>query len=191
MKYYPAFLDLRDRPCLVIGRGQPASEKARMLRRAGAKVSRSATFQPEKSHRFFLIVAAVDEPATGRAVREFGDRNRIFVNVVDQTDHCSFIAPALVDRGNLLIAVSTSGTSPAYASKIRRQLEGQYGKEHSAVLRLLGEIRPRVKRRLDSFEKRKAFYSELVEDDLLPAHREGGRRALEALIEQKLQEHEK
>ena len=72
MKYYPAFLDLRDRPCLVVGRGALASEKAQMLRRAGAQVSRSPTFRPQESRDFFLIVAAVDDAETGREV-EFSE----------------------------------------------------------------------------------------------------------------------
>ncbi len=188
MEYLPVFLDVKNRPCLVVGVGAVADEKARALEKAGAMVRRAETFEPEANPDVFLIMAATEDLAIARAVREFGERHRIFVNVVDKTEFCSFIVPAIVDRGNLLIAISSSGKSPAIASAIRRQLEQRYGPEYSAVIELLGQIRPQVRARLPRFEDRKAFYLQLVARDLPEIHRRGGGQAVQALIESKLEE---
>ncbi len=186
MRYYPAFLDLSERPCLVIGRGQLADEKAAQLERAGAQVLRSDHFDRTQAGQVFLIVAALESSELAQEVKDFGDRNRIFVNVVDQTEHCSFIAPAIVDRGNLLIAISTSGKSPALASQIRRQLEEQFGQEYSDLLEALSEIRPQVKERFHSFERRKDFYLQLIQRDLLQTVQTGGLAAVREEIQQAL-----
>ena len=186
MRYYPVFLDLRDRLCLVVGQGQLADEKAALLERAGAQVRRADRFNPEQARNSFLIVAVVEDPELGREVKEFGDRNRIFVNVVDQTANCSFIAPAIVDRGNLLIAISTSGKSPALASRIRRELEDQFGYEYSDLLEALAEIRPLVKERFHSFEERKDFYVHLIQLNLLETLKSEGLETVRTRIQKEL-----
>ena len=132
-------------------------------------------------------MAALESSELAQEVKDFGDRNRIFVNVVDQTEHCSFIAPAIVDRGNLLIAISTSGKSPAMASQIRGQLEEQFGQEYSDLLEALSEIRPQVKERFHSFERRKDFYLQLIQRDLLQTVQTGGLAAVREEIQQALQ----
>ena len=187
MRYYPVFLDLSERPCLVIGQGQLADEKAAQLERAGAQVLRSEHFDPTQAGQVFLIVAVLESSELAQEIKDFGDRNRIFVNVVDQTEHCSFIAPAIVDRGNLLIAISTSGKSPAMASQIRAQLEEQFGQEYSDLLEALSEIRPQVKKRFHSFEQRKDFYLQLIQRDLLETVQTGGLAAVREKIQQALQ----
>ena len=186
MRYYPVFLDLSGRPCLVVGRGQLADEKAAQLERAGAQVLRSEHFDPAQAGQVFLIVAALESSELAQEVKDFGDRNRIFVNVVDQIEHCSFIAPAIVDRGNLLIAISTSGKSPAMASQIRGQLEEQFGQEYSDLLEALAEIRPQVKERFHSFERRKDFYLKLIQRDLLQTVQTGGLSAVRETIQEAL-----
>ena len=186
MKYYPVFLDLRDRPCLVIGNGPMADNKASLLEQAGADVRRTDNFNPEIARDCFLLVAIVNDPEQGRHLKAFGDHHRIFVNVVDQTDSCTFIAPAIVDRGNLLIAVSTSGKSPALASRIRRDLENQFSTAYSELLEILGEIRPHVKKVFSSFEERKKFYANLVKQDLLEILDRKGRDSLKMQIQKQL-----
>jgi precorrin-2 dehydrogenase / sirohydrochlorin ferrochelatase len=186
MRYYPAFLDLGERQCLVIGEGPLADEKAALLERAGAQVVRSRDLDLQQAKNCFLIVAAVKDAELARRVKEFGERNRIFVNVVDRIEHCTFIAPAIVDRGNLLIAISTSGKSPALASRIRGQLEEQFGHEYSDLLEALSKIRPRVRERFPSFEQRKAFYLHLIQMDLLETLRSEGLEGLRGKIDKEL-----
>ena len=184
--YYPVFLDLRGRSCLVIGEGELADEKAKGLEEAGARVLRSPSFDSDSSD-VFLIVAVTGDPGVGRRIKEFADRNRILVNVVDQTPNCSFIAPAIARRGDLILAISTSGKSPALARKIRQQLEGQFGPEYEDLLQALGEVRPLAKERLNSFGKRREFYNRMVRDpELLDIARCHGAAAVRSRLERAL-----
>jgi siroheme synthase-like protein len=185
--YYPVFLDLRGLSCLVIGEGELADEKARGLEQAGARVLRNPAFDPDRSH-VFLIVAVTGDPALGRRIKEFADRRGILVNVVDQTPNCGFIAPAIARRGDLVLAISTSGKSPALARKIRQQLEAQFGPEYGDLVRALGEIRPLVKERLSSFRERSEYYNRMVRDpELLETARCHGAAAVRSRLEEGLQ----
>ena len=188
MRYYPAFLDLRGRTCLVIGEGGLAEEKASALRRAGAFVERQAEWDPAQAGQAFLIVAAVPDRASAEAIARFAEQNRILLNVVDQPEHCHFILPALLQRGDLLIAISTSGRSPALASLIRKQLERQFGNEYADLLRVLGEVRPLVKKRLERFEDRRDFYRQLVSGNLLETMQHGGKQKVRERIRKSLEE---
>ena len=188
--FYPVFLDLRGRPCLVIGNGELADEKARGLERAGARVLRSSSFDPERSD-VFLIVAVTEDRTQGRRIKDFADRRGILVNVVDQTPNCSFIAPAIVRRGDLVLAISTSGKSPALARKIRQQLEAEFGPEYGDLVQALGEVRPLAKERLDSFRKRSEFYNRMVRDpELLETARCRGAAAVRSRLERALGQEE-
>ena len=189
MSYFPVFLDLKGRLCLVVGDGDLAEEKAKALDRAGGCVRRSNDFVPDEARDAFLIVAAVEDRAMAKQIKDFAEAHRILVNVVDQTEYCNFIAPAVVHRGDLTIAISTSGSSPALAKRIRRQLETQFGQEYGDLLQALGEIRPRVKERFSSFDDRKDFFSHLVENlDLLETTRRQGLPEVRARIERALEE---
>ncbi len=188
MRYYPVFLDLSGRRCLVIGEGELADQKAAALKRAGAVVDRSRRFNPHEARQAFLIVAAEEDRDQAQQIKQFADENRILLNVVDQADHCSFIAPAIVERGDLLIAVSTSGKSPALASRIRQQLEEQFGSEYATLVDILGEIRPQVRGRFDSLEERKNLYQQLVQLDLLETIRDGGREVARARVQKAILE---
>ena len=184
--YYPVFLDLQGRHCLVIGEGELADEKAKGLEEAGARVLRSPSFDPDSSD-VFLIVAVTEDPGLGRRIKEFADRNRILVNVVDQTPNCGFIAPAIARRGDLVLAISTSGKSPALARKIRQQLEAQFGPEYEDLLQALGEVRPLAQECLNSFGERREFYNRMVRDpELLETARCHGAAAVRSRLERAL-----
>ena len=186
--FYPVFLDLRGRPCLVIGDGDLADEKARGLEQAGARVLRSSSFDPDRSDAF-LIVAVTADPGLGRRIKDFADRKGILVNVVDQTPNCSFIAPAIARRGDLVMAISTSGKSPALARKIRQQLEAQFGPEYGDLVQALGEVRPLAKERLNSFRERSKFYNRMVRDpELLETARRNGAPAVRSRLERALRQ---
>lgn len=174
MDYYPVFLDLRGRSCLVVGTGWLADQRAAVLEKAGAVVTREASFEESKATDCWLITAVTEDPAEAERLRAYANRNRIFLNVLDQTAFCSFIAPAIVERENLLIAISTSGKCPALATRIREELEGKYGPEYGEVVRALGDLRPQVKKRFRSFEDRKAFYYRVLDMNLVQILKETG-----------------
>ena len=186
MRYFPIFLDLQGRRCLVIGQGKLAEEKTDALRRAGASVRRIDTFRAADALEAYLIVAFAETPEVGGTVRRFAEQHRILVNVVDQTSNCNFIMPAVVERGDLTIAISTSGKCPALARRIRQQLEQEIGPEYGPYLELLGETRHIVKQRLAEFDQRRTFYRRLLEGNLLETFRNEGYQRTQAWILEEL-----
>jgi len=164
--YFPAFLDLRGRRCLVAGGGEIGERKARALLECGAHVIVvSPTLTPgltalaesgriERRERAFrrsdlrgcaLAVAATGERRIDEALAAMARRSRVLVNVVDRPHHCDFILPSVLRRGELQIAVSTGGRSPALAREIRRRLEGLFGPEYAELVRRVGADRRRAR----------------------------------------------
>lgn len=186
-RYYPAFLDLQGRACLVIGSGSLCAEKASALERAEAHVITANRFDPGQAREAFLIVADVDEEEA-KAIRQFGDRHRIFVNIVDKPKYCSFILPAVLHRGDLQIAVSTGGSSPALAGWIRRRLEAAFGTEYAVLLAELRRTRRQIRQRLTRYSDRKIFYRRLFDNGILDAARLGGEPAVRSSLERAMEE---
>ena len=188
MGYYPIFVDLNGQPCLVIGGGSVAERKVASLLDAQARVSvisprltrqleawaaelRIRTlrraYQSGDLRGFRLVFAATSDQALHQRLAAEADAAGVLLNVADRPAACSFIVPAVVSQGDLSIAVSTSGTSPAMAQKIRRQLSADFGPEYAQALQLLAHIRERLTReRLSSQERRHRFHS-LVNSPLL------------------------
>jgi precorrin-2 dehydrogenase/sirohydrochlorin ferrochelatase len=187
--YYPVFVNLQGKRCLVVGGGEVATRKVEGLLEADALVvvispqlseslSKLATQGIIQYHRrpfhaddvlgCALVVGATDQPGVNLAVCEAARRHKIWVNIVDTPDACDFIAPAIVRRGVLQIAISTGGHSPTMARRIRMQLEAFYGPEYGELLEKLGQERQRIRPMIDNPELRKAYYERLV-DALLAA----------------------
>ena len=121
MRYYPVFLDLERERCVVIGDGKLAAEKVAGLRGAGADVRAipSRDYRPGVLAGARLVFDASDDPEVNRRAWEEAEAAGILINVVDRPAQCRFIAPAIVKRDPLLIAISTSGESPFLASALR------------------------------------------------------------------------
>ena len=166
--YYPVFLDLTDRPCLVVGGGPVAEAKVEGLLAAGARVTvvsptvtaRLAGWAAEgwllhlaREYRAGdvegrrLALVATDDPAVTRAVVAEGRARSVWVNAADEPARCDFILPAVIRRGRLVVAVSTGGASPAAARAIREELEGYLTEEHAALVELAAEAREDLRRR--------------------------------------------
>ena len=188
MSYLPICLDIQDRRCLVVGHGKLADDKELTLRQAGASVRRMDAFNPAEAQEAYLIIAIVETPEEGATIRRFAEQHRILINVVDQTANCNFIAPAILRRGDLMIAISTSGKCPALARRIRQQLEQEIGHEYASYLELLGETRGLVKQRLPRFEQRRAFYQQLLGGNLLNTFRDDGYQSAQARILEELEQ---
>ena len=144
MDYLPIFAKLEGRACLVVGAGEVAWRKTRMLMKAGAAVTIVAPdadhevieaaengelvwlkegFKPEHLDNVFLVIAATDNPLVNELVSKAADKRRVLANVVDDTPKCSFIVPSIVDRSPIVIAISSAGKSPVLARLIREKLE--------------------------------------------------------------------
>lgn len=156
---YPVNLVLEGRSCLVVGGGRVALRKVEGLVACGAKVLVVAPrldpglsdqvgvtceqrgWEPRDLAGVWLVIAATDDPAVNRAVYEAGERAGIWVNGADDPTNCSFTLPSVVRRGDLQVAVSTGGRSPALASWLRRRYEGELGPEYEILLDLLATER--------------------------------------------------
>jgi precorrin-2 dehydrogenase/sirohydrochlorin ferrochelatase len=161
MKYYPIFLDVQDRDCLVVGGGDVGTRKAMGLYRSGARVRVISkkfsqkletisgiclvckSYEPSDLATAFLVFAATDNKALNQQVREDATAREILCNSAD-APRSDFILPSVVERGDLVCAVSTSGTSPALAKKIRGELEQMFGVEYGDFLVLMANIRKKL-----------------------------------------------
>ncbi|HEY3418705.1 MAG TPA: bifunctional precorrin-2 dehydrogenase/sirohydrochlorin ferrochelatase [Armatimonadota bacterium] len=156
--YYPVFLDLRGKRCVVIGGGKVARRKVEGLLEAGAEVIVIAprisampdgvqriqrAFTPGDLDGAMLVIASTDNPAVNDAIFREATARGIWVNVVDVPENCTFILPSVVRRGALRIAISTGGASPVLAKRLRKSLEGQFGEEYGCLIDLLWRLRQR------------------------------------------------
>jgi precorrin-2 dehydrogenase/sirohydrochlorin ferrochelatase len=119
----------------------------------------------------FLVFAGTDDASFNRRVSEAARHKGLLVNAVDQPADCNFIVPSVLSRGDLLIAVSTSGRSPAFARKVRVDLERHFGEEYGLFLNLMGNLRKEILALGLSQEENKKAFEELVYSDLLQALR--------------------
>ncbi|MEK6742349.1 MAG: bifunctional precorrin-2 dehydrogenase/sirohydrochlorin ferrochelatase [Nitrospirota bacterium] len=194
MKYYPAFLDLRDRPCLVVGGGPVAERKAISLFDAGADLSvvsptltpalheladkgkityRKKNFDQHDLTGMFLAVAATDDGAVNMAVAHACRKNGVLVNVATAPDEGTFVVPSVVERGDLLIAISTCGDSPALARRIREELERTYGPEYGVFLEKMALLRRKLLQEVPNEEDRRKVFQALVDADIVYLLRAG------------------
>jgi len=187
MRYYPLFADLNGRLCLTIGNGTLIEEKSEVLRKCGAVVRRREVFDVQDTEGVFLIVADVDEEMATQ-IKTFGDLSQVFVNIVDKPKYCSFIVPAIAQQDDLLIAISTSGKSPALAGWVRERLQMEFGPEYGRLLDILGETRDDVKQALQLYGDRKAFYRELLESGILNTAQFEEKEILQLELNRHLQE---
>lgn len=198
--YYPIFVDMDGTEVLVVGGGAVARRKIENLLEYGAVVNvvsrklhpalkpllaegkfkiLGSEFEPSQLNDVRMVIAATDDKETNRKVSAAARQRGLLVNAVDQPADCSFIVPAVVRRGALTIAVSTSGHSPALASRIRKQIEKGFGQEYEIYLALLGRVRRLLlKLELTSDENSRMFH-ELVEGRLLEALKAGDREQVE------------
>jgi precorrin-2 dehydrogenase/sirohydrochlorin ferrochelatase len=140
---YPVLLELSGRRAVVIGALALAERKDVSLREAGADVEvfANGAWRPEDLDGAFLCMASSDDPAERNAVAVAARERGVLVNVMDDVPNCDFAAPAVVRRGDLVVAIGTGGRSPALARKVREDLEVRYGEEWVEVLAVVGEVR--------------------------------------------------
>jgi uroporphyrin-III C-methyltransferase/precorrin-2 dehydrogenase/sirohydrochlorin ferrochelatase len=175
VRYYPVFLDLTDQPCVVLGDGKLAAEKAAGLREAGAvvRVIASKDYRRGDLAGARLVFDASDDPAVNRESWEEAEAAGILINVVDRPAQCRFIAPAIVRRDPLLIAISTEGESPFLASTLRARLERWLGREWGPFTALVGRTRRELRERDIPIGQQTKIYKRLVASDIRKMLRSG------------------
>lgn len=180
MRYYPVFLDLAGQPCTVLGDGKFAVEKAAALREAGAnvRVISSRDYRPGVLAGARLVVDASEDEEINRLSWQEAEAAGILINVVDRPAQCRFIAPAIVRRDPLLIAISTSGESPFLASMLRARIERWLGHEWGPFVALVGEVRRRLRKQGLPIPEQTRVYRRLLNSDVRSLLR--GRRTADA-----------
>lgn len=168
--YYPVFLDLEGRVAVVVGEGPEAQARADALREVGAhaRVVASRSFRPGDLEGASLAISLADE-ATSEAVRAAATEHRVPLNVVDRPARCDWIHGAVLRRGALVVAVSTSGASPALAVRIKERLADLLGPEFGHFLELAAEQRDAVSASGLSFAARRRVWYRLVDSPALAA----------------------
>jgi precorrin-2 dehydrogenase/sirohydrochlorin ferrochelatase len=186
--FYPLLIDLLDRRVLVVGGGVVAERKVVSLLEAGAAVTVVApettphlqTLADSKSLRLhrrnfeeadiegmLLIVSATDDRRTQEHVAKLARDRGILINTVDRPALCDFIVPAIVRRGDVIVAISTSGKSPTLAAALRERVETVITPDAGRVAQLLGQIRVAVHERFSDADSRKAVFERIVASGIL------------------------
>jgi precorrin-2 dehydrogenase / sirohydrochlorin ferrochelatase len=203
MKYYPVNLDIRHQSCLVVGGGAVGTRKVKSLLDCGAVVT---VVSPEVTHPLsvlagenrislkqrpyqasdldgvFLVIGATDKKELNRAIRDDAGKQGKLCNIADQPDLCNFILPSVVARGDLIIAISTSGKSPAFARRLRKQLEAQFGPEYAGFLKLMGAVRKILLERTRDPEAHRRVFESLIDQGLLECIRDDNKAQIDNIL---------
>ena len=203
MRYYPVNLDIRNRKCLVVGGGAVGTRKVMTLLDCGAKVTvvsnefssqlyklaengsvllKKRSFQISDLDKMFLVIGATDNPELNRQIHREAERLGMLCNIADRPEVCNFILPAIVNRGDLIIAISTSGKSPAFAKKMRKDLEKEFGTEYAEFLKLMGGIRNKLLIQDHEPEAHKPLFEKLIQRDLVKMIKDRDIAAVNSLL---------
>ncbi len=165
--YYPVFLNLKGRPCVILGGGRVAEGKISRLREAGATITvispqvtpviRTAAqegllkwcereYQDGDLEQAFLAIAATNVRSVNRRIFQEAERQNVLLNVVDDTPLCTFISPSIVERGPVTLAISTGGASPALARKLRESLNHDHVLDWADLAGVMSQVRSQVKK---------------------------------------------
>jgi precorrin-2 dehydrogenase/sirohydrochlorin ferrochelatase len=193
MRYFPVFLDLKERLCVVVGGGRVAERKIKAILRTGARVKvisprltaslarlkkrkrishLSRTYRRGDLRGGVLVIGATDDRSVNERIFREAAAGRIPVNVVDDPAHSSFIVPSIVDKKDLLVAISTSGKSPALARRLRQKLGKEIGPEYERLLKLLGKVREKLLPLGLGQQGNQKIFRKLADEDLLPLIRD-------------------
>jgi uroporphyrin-III C-methyltransferase/precorrin-2 dehydrogenase/sirohydrochlorin ferrochelatase len=214
MDYFPIFLDIESKRCVVVGGGAVAERKTATLLKAGADVIlisprltnsliswRDAgqlthiarTFEDQDLTDAHLVIAATNDPPVNRQIAELANRQRIPINVADQPELCSFIVPSIIDRSPVVAAISTGGASPVLARLIRSRIESIIPAGYGRLANLCSRFRQRVKETFSDPADRRIFWDRILEggvaERIFSGHAEEANRLMEkALAEARITE---
>ncbi|MCR8922728.1 siroheme synthase CysG [Dasania sp. GY-MA-18] len=207
MKFFPIFADLHNKKVLVVGAGKVATRKIEALLKAGAQVWVVAeqacpavqawaqqqqiqlqlkSFSAEDLAQCWLVVAATDDSSVNQQVQAAAVAQCLWCNSVDDPQHSEFIMPAVVDRGDIQVAISSGGNAPVLARRLRAQIDSLLPQAIAEVASLMGRWRDKVKQSLPSFDTRRQFWERLLDSDILQRFTAGQQTQAEQLAQQLL-----
>src|ERR671923_409561 len=205
--FYIACLRLAGRPCLVVGGGEIGLEKVEGLLACDGDVTLVApdavpelqdlaregsirwerrAYEPADLEGTFMVIASTDDTDTNIGIYHDAERRAMLVKVVDVPPLCNFILPAIVRTGPLAIAISTAGSSPALAKRLKREIAESFGEPYARLAVILNEVRGWAKATLPTYQDRKEFFEGIVNGDPDPVElvRQGREDEVQRLIEQ-------
>jgi siroheme synthase-like protein len=203
MKTYPVNLVLDNKLVVLIGAGREIARKApdllevnarvRVIAPAAHKIIRRLAeeekiewldrrYQPGDLAGAFLVIAATGNQAVHDAIWAEGQANGQLVNIMDVVPQCNFHAASVVRQGQLTIAIGTGGAAPALAATLRKRFEKGFGPEYAEFLDYAETLRPIVAERLPTYQRRAAFWYDLVESNAISLLRKGERALFEAKV---------
>lgn len=211
MDFLPLFTQLQGKPCLLLGGGQVALRKARLLSRAGARIRvvaleilpelaqlveqsggdvRPGEFEQADLDKVFLVIAATDDHALNKRVSEACHQRLIPVNVVDSPALCSVILPAIVDRSPLVIAISSGGKSPVLARIMRSRLESSIPASYGHLAALASRFRDAVKSKFADIEDRRLFWERVLQGPIAEMVFAGKDKVAAQMLDKEIRESE-
>lgn len=188
MKYYPVYLDVSKKKCVVVGGGDVAERKVVKLVECDAEVvvvsgivtAGLEAMIKEKTIRHvaddykrgylegaFIVIGATDRDEVNERIYRDSQELKIPVNIVDDPKRCDFIVPSIVRTGDLAIAISTGGKSPVMARRLREELEKTYGPEYGILLEIMGLLRSRMIARGESPEDNKSIFEAVLDSGII------------------------
>lgn len=194
MGYYPIAIDLTGKRALVVGGGEVALRKVEALLESGARVTvvapevapeierlaesgkivlRRRNYEAGDLADAVLAIAATDDREVNLRVSEDARGANVLVNVVDDPELCSFIVPATVKRGDLVVSIITGGKSPALARRVREKIEETFGPEYGDLAELLGEVRELARDRIESQPVRERVFEAILDSEVADLLRQG------------------
>ena len=207
MQYLPIFTKLDNKPVLVVGGGEVALRKCRAFLKARAAVTLvapwfcdelkehaqhnevtliDAYFDESHLDGKMLVIAATDRDEVNNTVFELANARNVFVNVVDDQPKCTFIFPSIVDRNPITIAISSAGTAPVLARRLREKLETLIPQHIGPLATLVGGFRDKVKQRFKHFSDRRQFWEGVFDSSVVSKVQTGDTQGAEQQLEQML-----
>lgn len=206
MDYFPIFLDLKNRLCLLVGGGEVATRKGRMLAKAGARLRVVAPevsaelrelvakggelllreYETADLNDCVLAIAATDDEPLNARISADAQARKLPVNVVDSPALCSYITPAIIDRSPLVVAISSGGEAPVLARLIRAKLEALIPASYGRLAQLASRWRERVKLRFGDGDSRRKFWEKILQGPAAELGMNGQDSAADQLIQTEL-----
>ena len=207
MDYFPIFLDLKNRLCLLVGGGEVATRKGRMLAKAGARLRVVAPeisaelrelvcasggelcqreYQASDLRDCVLAVAATDIESLNKTISADAQALHLPVNVVDTPALCSYITPAIIDRSPLVIAVSSGGEAPVLARLVRAKLESLIPASYGKLAQIASQWRERIKARFSDGDSRRKFWEKILQGPAAELMMNGQENAANEMIAHEL-----
>ncbi|WHH59211.1 bifunctional precorrin-2 dehydrogenase/sirohydrochlorin ferrochelatase [Petroclostridium sp. X23] len=188
MSFYPIFINIQGRKCVVVGGGKVACRKIKALCQYGADIEvvspwftdeieqlslkgmvtlKRKSYTSDDLGNAFIVFAETDSKEINAAVAKDAHKMNILLNCGDDVPNSSFISPAVYQDGDLSIAISTGGAFPKLTQRIKKQLEKQYDGRYSAILNCLGQLRQKALCSIKNDQVRKELFDKVIEDDMI------------------------